>query len=297
MKYIRIHKDVNLHPVKMRKENLVNVFYNLVEQYNTQDVYDDLIISKQELWELAGYKGEYKAEYIRDLISELTKSDTYRFSTKYSISGSMFITVDLGLYLRIYVPAPFREFLFFKKDIDLMKKTKKQNALTPMELDYWRRIGSKKSAFLVLLKKADILGINGKYNKRLYALLMQFKKSNFFISEWSIFRETLEIPMSYKACDIDKRILNKAKQELLKVNLKITKITKIKKGNLISQIKFNFKIIEELKEVEKIENPKPGKIIFSEKEYYNYADFLKKNNEKDTKFQREAFRLLEKFKV
>lgn len=297
MSDIRVHKALNLAVVKMGKENLVNLFYGLIEKYNKQVGYSNLILTKQELWEMAGYSGEYKSEYILELIQELTKSDTYKLQEAL-ISGSMFVTQIINEEIIVEVPQIYQQLLFYKHDLDLMSKAKKQKIMTIQELDYWDRTGKDKSKFLVLLKKADILGVNGKYNKRLYAILMQFKKTKKYICRWEDFKEVLEIPKSYRATNIDDRILNKAKKELLKVNLKITKIKKIKKGISISRIEICFKILEsEIENIppEKIENP--GKIIFTEKEYYNYADYLKKNNEKDTKFQRESFRLLQKIKV
>lgn len=297
---IRIHKEINLLPIQMRKENLVNVFYGLIEKYNLQQEYCHLTMSKQEIWALSGLKGEYNSIKLMEIIKELTKPVTFS-DGRSKINGSIFVTEEFenGTF-KIYASEPYRPFLFLKKDIELMTKAKQNKILTVTELDYWDRIGSKKSKFLVLLKKADILGISGKYNKRLYALLMQFKQTQKYIACWDDFKEILEIPISYKSNDIDKQILKKVRKELLKVNLKITKINKIKKGISISRIEICFKIIEpKIKNItsEKIEDQKPDKIIFTEKEYYDYADYLKKNNEKDTKFQRESFRLLQKLKV
>ena len=34
IKKIRVHKEINLLPIQMEKESLVNVFYGLIEKYN-----------------------------------------------------------------------------------------------------------------------------------------------------------------------------------------------------------------------------------------------------------------------
>ena len=252
MSKIRIHKEINLLPIKMGKENLINVFYGLLEKYNRQIEYEPLEVSKSELWSLAGFKGDYNYAYIQDLIRDLTTSNTYNVnsidSSISTISGSMFIIThypDGGV--KINVPEDFRKLIFYKKDIDLMTKAKHKKKLTIQELDYWDREGKQKSKFLVLLKKADILGIKGKYNKRLYALLTQFNKTGVYISKWEIFKEILEIPNSYKASNIEQRVFSKARKELLKVGIEITKITKIKKGRSIDRIEMFFKTDEKIK--------------------------------------------------
>lgn len=245
MSKIRIHKKINLLPIQIGKENLINVFYGLIEKYNKQSEYKPLELTKGELWELTGFKGEYNSIYINDLINNLTKSDTYKVNSINpeieTISGSMFIITSYpDGRIKINIPEDFRNLIFYKKDIDLMTKAKGKKKLSIKELDYWDRIGKEKSKFLVLLKKADILGISGKYSKRLYALLTQFNKTGKYIVKWEDFKGILEIPQSYKSSDIDRQVLNKAKKELLKVGLKITKINKIKKGRSIIRIEIFF---------------------------------------------------------
>lgn len=247
MSNIRVHKKINLSPIKMGKENLINTFYGLIEKYNKQIEYKPLELSKMELWELAGYKGEYNSKYIIELINDLTKADTYNVSSinpKIStISGSMFIVTTFSdARIKINVPEDFRPYLFYKKDIDLMTKAKHKKKMSIADLDHYDRVTKEKSKFLVLLKKADLLGISGKYNKRLYALLSQWNKTRKYTAKWEDFKEILEIPKSYQSANIDQRIMKVAKKELLKVGLKITKIEKFKKGRSIDRIEILFKI-------------------------------------------------------
>ena len=242
MSKIRVHKQINSLPIEMGKEVLQNTFYGLMELYNKQREYKDLVISKQKLWELTGYEGKYKSEYIGDLISGLTKSTTYQADEKI-ISGSIFVTTLLPTgEIRIEVPRSFQELIFYKTDLDLMTKAKRKEVLTVKELDYWDRIGKNKSKFLVLLEKADILHIKGKYNKRLYALLMQWAYIGVYEVAFSDFKEILEIPKSYKVGNIDQQVLNIAKIELLKVGIEIKKIVKKKTGRSITGIKIIFTV-------------------------------------------------------
>jgi len=240
MSNIRVHKEMNLMSIDMIKENIVNVFYGLVEQYNKQNKYKDLIISKQELWELTGFRGKYNSVKIYEILRELTKSSTYVIRENHKISGSMFVTEITEDNIKIEVPRTFQKYLFYKKDIDLMYKAKHKKVLSVAELDHYDNITKEKSKFLVLLKKADILGIKGKYNKRIYSLLMQFKKTGLYFTTWNKFKEILEIPKSYKSGDIDRYIFAPAKKELLKVGIEITEIKKIKKGRSIDRVEIRF---------------------------------------------------------
>jgi len=246
MSNIRVHKKVNLQPITFGKESLMNTFYSLLREYNKQDTYKDLTITKQELWEMAGFEGKYQSEYIYELIRELTKSETYNLKSLdtniNSIGGSMFIITSYkNGDVKIEVPKSFQKFLFYKQDLDLMYKAKHKKTLTVPELEYYDKEVKPKSKFLVLLKKADILGVKGKYNKRLYSLLMQFKKTGLYFTTWDKFKEILEIPSSYKSGHIDQQIFKPAKKELSKVGIEITEIKKIKKGRCISKIEIRFK--------------------------------------------------------
>ncbi len=246
---IRLHKKVNLKPITFGKESIINTFYSILQRYNKQHEYESLMIDRQELWEMAGFEGKYNSDHVFELIKNLTKSETYNLESIdpeiKSISGSMFIITSYSDgNIKINVPEDFRKYLFYKKDIDLMYKAKAKKKLTIQELDHYDKITKEKSRFLVLLKKADILGIKGKYNKRLYSLLGQFKNTGLYFTTWEKLKKVLEIPKSYKAGDIDQRIFNPAKEELLKAGIEITDIKKIKKGRSIDRVEIRFKCEE-----------------------------------------------------
>ena len=85
------------------------------------------------------------------------------------------------------------------------------------------------------------------------------------------FKELLEIPESYRACDIDNQILEKSKQEFEKIGLKITKIEKIKKGRSIETIKIKFDF--ERKKEEKKQDIKDPVLV--EEQAQNTTEFDK----------------------
>ncbi|MEI6857172.1 replication initiation protein [Psychrilyobacter sp.] len=282
MSKIRLHKKVNLQPITFGKESIINTFYSILQRYNKQHEYEPLMIDRQELWEMAGFEGKYNTEHVFGLIKSLTKSETYNLESIdpeiKSISGSMFVITSYpDGNIKINVPEDFRKYLFYKKDIDLMYKAKAKERLSIKELDYYDKEVKPKSKFLVLLKKADILGIKGKYNKRLYSLLMQFKKTGLYFTTWDKFKEILEIPKSYKSGHIDQKIFTPAKKELLKVGIEILEIKKIKKGRSINRVEILFKVNEntKLKENQGLESKNEQfvgiekKIIYTEKQIEN----------------------------
>ena len=77
----------------------------------------------------------------------------------------------------------------------------------------------------------------------MYRLLKQFKSTGFFVIAVDEFRETLDIPASYRMSEIDKKVFTPIKKELspLYERFEIEKVKK--KGNKIIQIKFHFKYL------------------------------------------------------
>ena len=187
---------------------------------------------------------------IREVISELTKSDTYKVSDNEKVSGSIFIVRELNNYVEIEIPKTFKDYIFTKQDLELMTKAKRNEKMQVHELDYWDNYLREKSKKIVLLKEADILGISGKYNKRLYTLLGQFKSTGFYVSKMENFKKTMEISENYRMYDINRRVLEPAIKELKnKTGVEITEIRKIKKGRKIDRIEFDFKFPKKVNSV------------------------------------------------
>jgi hypothetical protein len=242
---IRIHKNINNLPILLEKEFVVNIFFNLIEKFNKQETYTSLELTKQDLWDLSGFKRRFNEEDFSELIKTLTKPTIFQNKNE-RIWGSIFSAKEENEIIKIYVSEPYRPYLFYKRDIDLMHKAKHKKVLSVAELEYYDKEVKPKSKFLVLLHKADLLGLKGKYNKRLYALLKQFDSTGVYWKNWKDFKEILEIPDSYRTSEIDRSILNKAKKELLKVGIEITEIKKIKKGRSIDRVEIRFKCEETL---------------------------------------------------
>jgi hypothetical protein len=265
--------------IVIKKEVIFNVFTSITGLYNKQDKYRNLEFTRSEFWELLCIDGKMNSEYLAVVIKELTRSDTFEITSKnVKISGSMFIIAEEDNKIIIEIPTTFHKYVFFKTDIDIIANRKKY--LTPSQLEHWDNHTSNKytksgKTDLLLLKKTDLLGLKGKYTKRLYTLLMKSKNpkkldTGKLIIKYDDFKERLEIPKSYKASNIDQKILSPAKTELLKANIKITKITKIKKGRAIDIIEILFKISEPKKS--KIKTNKPTNILINTNKPANKRD-------------------------
>ena len=243
---IRIHKKLNLMPISFGKETLINTFYGLIKTFNNlNEPQTSIEVTKSDLWKLGGLKGEYNSEYIRELIKEITKSETFKVSENHEINGPVFVTERIGEKYKIYVTEPYWKFIFTRKDLAIMTKARNKEKMAVNELDYWDNTLKNKSKELVLLKEADLLGIKGKYSKRLYSLLGQFDHAGKYWTSMEKFRKLLEIPESYKMANIDQRVIEKAKEQLKeKAGIEITDVKKIKKGRKIAKIEFYFEYTE-----------------------------------------------------
>ena len=190
------------------------------------------------------------------------------FSTKIYVDRN-----EIGAVVNYY----HKQYIYSKCDIDKWHSVKGN----PKEINKLEIPKQEKEKLLGLMTTFIADEVKGKYSQRLLDLLMQFKKTGLFVMNYDKFKELLEIPKSYKACDIDTRILGKSKEEFQKIGLIITGIEKVKEGRAIKNIKIKFKFEEkkkkavkttEIKEVENLEFKS-----FQTKVYKKLQSAFKKN--------------------
>lgn len=120
--------------------------------------------------------------------------------------------------------------------------------------DFYQAIKNYKLGFtrFELLEFADLTST---YTKILYRLLKQFRTTGILNIEMREFRRLLQIPESYKMCDIDKQVLKQAIKELTaernlfnqsRIPFKDLKVEKIKsngrgQGGTVQALRFTFK--------------------------------------------------------
>ncbi|MBR2148579.1 MAG: replication initiation protein [Campylobacter sp.] len=118
----------------------------------------------------------------------------------------------------------------------------------------------------------EFMSISGKYTKRLYMLLKQFKHTGLLKLDFEEFRRRLDIPTKYRISEIDKEILKSAVKELSeeknlfnmpRTPFKNLKYEKIKgrgrgRGGIVVGIEFTFdKETNETNENNKFKEDKP----------------------------------------
>ncbi|MGL5050978.1 MAG: replication initiation protein [Fusobacteriaceae bacterium] len=89
----------------------------------------------------------------------------------------------------------------------------------------------KKAKELVLIEEAEVLGVKGKYAKRLYMLLKPFSLTGYFVMSIEQFRDVMEVPDSWALALMNRNIVGRAKTELTNKGIfKFIEDEKKKKG-------------------------------------------------------------------
>lgn len=241
---IRLHKELNRMPIKFEREIGIRFFKEVAYKFNKKHSLDEYVyMSNQELRELLNLKDTLD---LKKFQKDFHDNDKGIFNAVMetpdgrSISGGLLLTeVDRDqTYIKVIINPLWKDFFYSKLDIDQWHSIKgKTKEIKALQLEK-----PQEEKLLNMMTSVINHSIKGKYSQRLLDLLMQFKGSGEFKMSWIKFREVLEIPSKYNGYDIDRRILNPAKVELLKAGIKITKIEKKKKGRSIDSIRILFKL-------------------------------------------------------
>ena len=86
--------------------------------------------------------------------------------------------------------------------------------------------------------------LRSSYAKQMFKLLSQYNSTGVYIITVEEFKRVLDIPVTYKMCDIDKKVIRPILIEC-SLYFKNLNLTKIKKGKTISRFKFIFKTKKE----------------------------------------------------
>jgi len=242
---IRIHKEFNRSALPFYKEKAIDFFSEIMKVWNQMEYYQPLIFDLIEFKKKLGIGKSKNDEYLDDFIQFFSKESTKKWELgNKEVHGNIFtIVVDKHeKTIEIHFNQYLLDYIFTQRDITLMKsgKGKKINNLTISEREEYY-LNKEKFSNLMLYSKADIEGLKGKYSKRLYMLLIQFKDKGFFKMNYPKFKEVLEIPKNYRQCNIDSRVLDPCINELKKVGIEITKVDKVKNGGrAIKTIEISF---------------------------------------------------------
>ncbi|MGL4534648.1 MAG: replication initiation protein [Fusobacteriaceae bacterium] len=229
---LAIHREINRLSIHFENEILINCFIGILKEFNHFSNNGIIEFNKKELWKIANIKGQYREETIQMLIKELTKSSTYEVKDEnLKLHGSIFIIAQKEESLKIEIPQLFQPYIFTKLDKDIILKNDKKEKLTTKELDYWDNTLRKKAKELVLIEEAEVLGVKGKYAKRLFMLLKPFSLTGYFVMSIEQFRDVMEVPDSWALALMNRNIVGRAKTELTNKGIfKFIEDEKKKKG-------------------------------------------------------------------
>ena len=271
MKELKIHKELNQEPIRFEKELGIKFYKECIFKFNKiEDLNKEIIFNFEELRNdfNLNNQDDFK-EFMRFFHNEIDgRKNVFKTDKGDLIGGGVFSTkIYTDNRLGVMINPYHKQYIYSKIDIDKWHSVKgnhkKINALELAEEEKKKLTGMMTTFFSDEIK--------GKYTQRLLDLLMQYQGSGLFIMEWERFKELLEIPKTYKAGNIDQRIINPTKEELEKIGLKITKIEKIKKGRSIETIKIKFDF--ERKKEEKKQDIKDPVLV--EEQAQNTTEFDK----------------------
>jgi len=242
---IRIHKELNRATLPFFKEKAIDLFTEIMKAWNQMECYEPLKFQLTMFKQKMGLSTSYNEDYLDDFIQLFSKESTKKWEMgNNEVYGNIFTIVvnKKEDFMEIHFNQYLLDYIFTQKDINLMKKCKRKETLSITEQEEYKQ-NKEKFSNLMLYSKADIEGLSGKYSKRLYMLLIQFKSKGFFKMNYIKFKEVLEIPSTYRQTNIDQRVLKPCMNELKKVGIEIIKIDKLKNGGKSIQtieISFNY---------------------------------------------------------
>jgi len=216
---VKYQNELNLIPFKNFNAKEMNLFFALCASLKDKGT-DNIVFSFEELRELSDYKMTATKAFVKDLDSLYTKMLQLTYREKLDEFGS------------------FRKFVLFNnfevnvpnKTVEVSVNSKLENVLNGLTTEFSR------------FELSAFTNIRSTYAKTLFRLLMQFKKTGFYIVSLDEFRDIMDIPKSYTQMgQIDQKVLQPALKELNGYfkDLKLEKI-KAKKGNKIEKLKFSF---------------------------------------------------------
>ncbi|PAF47026.1 hypothetical protein BKH43_08270 [Helicobacter sp. 13S00401-1] len=269
---VKYHNDLNNIVLNGLSENQINILFTIFAKIKNKNS-NLLSFSVSEIIELSGIEKRRKKYVERTIFAQFDKLQNLKiqYQDDYSISKAViFPVVSLNHKENIIEVKVDEKFVYLFNSL--------VGNFTRFEL-------------------AEFVSLSGAYAKTIYRFLKQWRSKG----EWRInyfdFKRILGIPDSYASTDIDKQILKPAIAELSSEknlfdekripfkNLKVEKLDAdgepVKKGRKIVFLKFTFKSIKALKDVqeptkESITNPTPTQAL-DDKTEINVKEYLGRN--------------------
>lgn len=211
---IKYHNNLNKIALTDFNQRELSIFFTACSIMKEQGT-NELEISFLELEKLIGISFKDKNElvkYVKSLSDKLLKLKTNIESDGLYITFVLFRTFVVDTNRNMLTIKVNEDFAYILNDLT--------RNFTLFELQEFNALGST-------------------YAKHLYRMLKQFKYTGYFKIEMSEFRRLLDIPEKYRMCDINKRVLAPAINEVSNFFSSL-KLNKIKEGRNIKYLEFTF---------------------------------------------------------
>lgn len=255
-----------LHELKFNSltEAQQNVFFTLLQQFRSTDGYT-LELNYYKIFKLANIAES--GSYRKEILAKLRHIQTFTFMYETNSKGDLAQEI---IFPKIETDSENRIL-----KIKVSKNFKDRYIDSPLK--GWTRY-----------ELAEFVNLSGTYAKTIYRYLKQFRAQGWWHVKYKDFKELLEIPESYQACNIDQQILKPAIRELSsernlfdqhRTPFKGLIVKKIKSGRNIEALEFYFEPqkISDIERDEK-ENRRNLDTIASDIKRQDMLKQLKRNN-------------------
>ena len=216
-----------LHELKFNSltEAQQNVFFTLLQQFRSTDGYT-LELDYYKIFKLANIAES--GSYRKEILAKLRHIQTFTFMYETNSKGDLAQEI---IFPKIETDSENRVL-----KIKVSKNFKDRYIDSPLK--GWTRY-----------ELAEFVNLSGTYAKTIYRYLKQFRAQGWWHVKYKDFKELLEIPESYQACNIDQQILKPAIRELSsernlfdqrRTPFKGLIVKKIKSGRNIDALEFYF---------------------------------------------------------
>lgn len=216
-----------LHELKFNSltEAQQNVFFTILQQFRSTDGYT-LELDYCKIFKLANIAES--GSYRKEILTKLRHIQTFTFMYETNSKGDLAQEI---IFPKIETDSENRIL-----KIKVSKNFKDRYIDSPLK--GWTRY-----------ELAEFVNLSGTYAKTIYRYLKQFRAQGWWHVKYKDFKELLEIPESYQACNIDQQILKPAIRELSsernlfdqrRTPFKGLIIKKIKSGRNIEALEFYF---------------------------------------------------------
>ena len=216
-----------LHELKFNSltEAQQNVFFTLLQQFRSTNGYT-LELDYYKVFKLANIAES--GSYRKEILAKLRHIQTFTFMYETNNKGDLAQEI---IFPKIETDSENRVL-----KIKVSKNFKDRYIDSPLK--GWTRY-----------ELAEFVNLSGTYAKTIYRYLKQFRAQGWWHVKYKDFKELLEIPESYQACNIDQQILKPAIKELSsernlfdqrRTPFKGLMIKKIKSGRNIEALEFYF---------------------------------------------------------